>query len=246
MWQALHFSVSIRSIFQTRNLEFSRMGECLAATLHVLQLQRAGQSSQKAVFQYVLTACYSPREAEETGPGLGQQKRLVLVFCCFVLFLISAEQPTGAKKPRPVSMSVTGRQSAANCEIKKPCWSCLQDQHWRFHSTSLLHSQVSLNVKYMKLKSKDINIMVDDSFLSLYLSCTLSSSPLEMILFFPSLFLPKFIFLLSILALQAREGNLYEKWMPEPELQSKRTTSASGILSSQPRPQLLASLCAHI
>ena len=74
-------------------------------------IQRAGQSSQKAVFQYVLTACYSPREAEETGPDLGQQERLVLIFCCFVLFLVSAEQPTGAKKPHPVSVPVTGRQT---------------------------------------------------------------------------------------------------------------------------------------
>ena len=186
------------------------MGECLAAILHVLQLQRAGQSSQKAVFQYVLTACYSPREAEETGPDLGQQKRLVLVFCCFVLFLISAEQPAGAKKLHPC-VCVTGRQTAQRTVRLRNPVDPVFTSHWRFHSTSLLHSQVYLNVKYMKLKSKDINIMVDDNFLSLYLSCALSSPPLEMILFFSSLFLPKFIFLLSILALQAREGNLYEK-----------------------------------
>ena len=151
--------------------EFSRMRECLAATLHVLQLQRAGQRSQKAVFQYVLIACYSPREAEETGPDLGQQVRLVLVFCCFVLFLISAEQPTGAKKPRPCVWVCDWETDRAQWTVRlRSPVDPVFTSHWRFHSASLLHSSVSLNVKYMKLKSKDINILVDDSFLSLYLS----------------------------------------------------------------------------
>lgn len=83
--------------------------------------------------------------------------------------------------------------------------------HWRFHSASLLHSQVSLNVKYMKLKSKDINILVDDRVFELIsILCSVIAS-IRNDSFFSSLFLPKFIFLLSILALQAREGNLYEK-----------------------------------
>lgn len=147
------------------------MGECLAATLHVLQLQRAGQRPQKAVFQYVLIVCCSPREAEETGPDLGQQVRLVFVFCCFVLFLVSAEQPTGAEKPRPHVCVCDWETDRAQrtVRLRSPA-DHVFTLHWHFHSASLLYSRVSLDVKYMKLKSKDMNILVDNSVLRLYLS----------------------------------------------------------------------------
>ena len=130
------------------------MGECLAATLHVLQLQRAGQRPQKAVFQYVLIVCCSPREAEETGPDL-----------------VSAEQPTGAEKPRPHVCVCDWETDRAQhtVRLRSPA-DHVFTLHWHFHSASLSYSRVSLDVKYMKLKSKDMNILVDDSVLRLYLS----------------------------------------------------------------------------
>lgn len=84
----------------------------------------------------------------------------------------------------------------------------------------LLYCPLSADGKYKKLKSNDINILVDgNGILSLCLSLknkqtkkTLICEALfkEMILFFSSLSLSKFLFPPSLLSLPATEGNLHD------------------------------------
>lgn len=106
----------------------------------------------------------------------------------------------------------------------------------------------SLDVKYEKLKSNDIHILVDDSVLSLCLGkeknktlmCYAFSS-MKMSFLFPPLSLSKFIFLPSFLSLPAVEGNVHgERMLSWPSSQKPEPGSRGALCLKDSEPPVQA------